>query len=152
MGRGEILGGTVGYELKRAQHALRLVMDGILGGMGLTTPQYSALTVLEGEPGISGAGLARRCFVTPQTMNGIVANLEAAGLVERRAHPEHGRVLQAYLTGEGEAVVSRAHVPVWEIEERMLGDLGEDERAWLLRALRGCADALERAETAHRSG
>ncbi len=152
MGDGEVLGGRIGYELKRAQHALRLEMDGVLGGMGLTTPQYSALTVLEGEAGISGAELARRCFVTPQTMTGIVANLEAAGLVERRAHPGHGRVLQAYLTREGEAVVSRAHASVWEIEERMLGNLGEDERARLLRVLRGCADALERAGTGRRAG
>lgn len=144
MGHGRILGVRVGYELKRAQHALRVEMDGALREVGLTTPQYAALAVLEGEPGLSGAELARRCFVTPQTMNGIVANLENAGLLERRPHPEHGRVLRAYLTGEGEAMVSRAHAPIEAIEERMLAGTGEDERGRLLRALRDCADALER--------
>lgn len=144
MGHGRILGGRVGYELKRAQHALRVEMDGALRGVGLTTPQYAALAVLEGESGLSGAELARRCFVTPQTMNGIVVNLESAGLLERRPHPEHGRVLQAYLTGEGEAMVSRAHAPIEAIEERMLAGTGEDERGRLLRALRDCADTLER--------
>ena len=143
MGHGRILGGRVGYELKRAQHALRVEMDGALRGVGLTTPQYAALAVLEGESGLSGAELARRCFVTPQTMNGIVVNLESAGLLERRPHPEHGRVLQAYLTGEGEAMVSRAHAPIEAIEERMLAGTGEDERGRLLRALRDCADTLE---------
>ena len=98
MGRERILGGRIGYELKRAQHALRLGMDGALREVGLTTPQYAALTVVEGEEGVSGALLARRCFVTPQTMNGVVVNLEKAGLLERRPHPEHGRVLRAYLT------------------------------------------------------
>ncbi len=144
MGHGRILGGRVGYELKRAQHALRVEMDGALRGVGLTTPQYAALAVLEGESGLSGAELARRCFVTPQTMNGIVVNLESAGLLERRPHPEHGRVLQAYLTGEGEAMVSRAHAPIEAIEERMLAGTGEDARGRLLRALRDCADTLER--------
>ena len=144
MGNGKILGSRVGYELKRAQHALRLEMDGALRGVGLTTPQYAALSVLEGEEGISGALLARRCFVTPQTMNGILVNLEKAGLLERRAHPEHGRVLQAYLTGEGEGMLSRAHALVEAIEGRMLEDLAEGERERLLAALRGCADALER--------
>ncbi len=144
MEHGRILGGRVGYELKRAQHALRVEMDGALRGVGLTTPQYAALAVLEDESGLSGAELARRCFVTPQTMNGIVVNLESAGLLERRPHPEHGRVLQAYLTGEGEAMVSRAHAPIEAIEERMLAGTGEDERGRLLRALRDCADTLER--------
>jgi DNA-binding MarR family transcriptional regulator len=143
LGYGGILGGRVGYELKRAQHALRVEMDGALRRVGLTTPQYAALAALEEESGLSGAELARRCFVTPQTMNGVVVNLENAGLVERRPHPGHGRVLQAYLTGKGEAMVSRAHVPVGAIERRMLSGIGEEERGRLLRDLRDCADALE---------
>jgi DNA-binding MarR family transcriptional regulator len=146
VGHGRILGGRVGYELKRAQHALRLEMDGALRGVGLTTPQYAALSVLEGEEGMSGALLARRCFVTPQTMNGILVNLEKAGLLERRAHPEHGRVLQAYLTGDGEGMLSRAHALVEAIEGRMLEDLTEGERDRLLAALGRCADALERGD------
>lgn len=132
--------------MKRAQHALRSEMDGALREVGLTTPQYAALLVVEGEEGLSGALLARRCFVTPQTMNGILINLERAGLLERRAHPEHGRVLQAYLTGDGERMLSRAHALVEAIEEQMLGDLTEGERARLLAVLRGCADALERSD------
>jgi DNA-binding MarR family transcriptional regulator len=146
VGEGRILGGRVGYELKRAQHALRSEMDGALREVGLTTPQYAALSVVEGEEGLSGALLARRCFVTPKTMNGILINLERAGLLERRAHPEHGRVLQAYLTGDGERMLSRAHALVEAIEEQMLGDLTEGERARLLAVLRGCADALERSD------
>ena len=64
--------GRVGYELKKAQYGLRSRMDEELRGVGLTTPQYAALSALGEEPGASGAGLARRCFVTPQTMNGIL--------------------------------------------------------------------------------
>ena len=75
--------------------------------LGLTTPQYAALSALEESPGLSGVALARHSFVTPPTMNGIVTNLENAGLVVRRRHPEHGRVLQAYLTEEGAGLVVR---------------------------------------------
>jgi len=136
------LGGRVGYQLKRAQHALRLEMDGALRGVGITTPRYAALSVLEEEPGVSGAELARRCFVTPQTMNGILAKLEDVGLVERGPHPEHGRVLRAYLTERGAERVGRAHEIVEAIEEHMLSRLGEDERLKLANTLRGCADSL----------
>lgn len=135
--------GRVGYQMKRAQHALRNGMDGALREVGMTVAQYAALSALEAAPGLSGAELARRGFVTPQTMNGILVNLEKAGLLERRPHPEHGRVLQAYLTGNGERMLSRAHTLVEAIEGRMLKDLTEDERGRLLSVLRGCADALE---------
>ena len=110
----------------------------------MTTPQYAALSVLEGEAGLSGAALARRCFVTPQTMNQILVNLEGSGVVERRPHPEHGRVLSAYLTDKGAELVSLAHGEVEAIEERMLAGLGREERFRLLEDLRGCAESLAR--------
>jgi DNA-binding MarR family transcriptional regulator len=117
-------------------------MDEGLRGLGLTTPQYAALSALEAEPGMSGAELARWAFVTPQTMNGIVVGLEGRGLISRRPHPSHGRVLMAFLTREGEALVAQAHGVVEEIEERMLEGLGKDERLQLSETLRNCADAL----------
>lgn len=139
----ENLGGRVGYQLKRVQHALRLEMDAALREGGITTPQYAALSVLEDAPGLSGAALAQRCFVTPQTMNQILVKLESAGMVERRPHPEHGRVLSAYLTKKGSKRVSRAHGAVEAIEERMLTGLGRKKRARLLEALSGCVESLE---------
>lgn len=137
------LEGRVGYQLKRVQHALRNRMDEVLRDLGLTTPQYAALSVLADGSGLSGAELARRSFVTAQTMNGILANLEAAGLIERRPHPEHGRVLQAYLTESGERLVSRAHEEVGDVEEWMLSDLASEERRNLLEMLRVCTNSLE---------
>jgi DNA-binding MarR family transcriptional regulator len=144
MGMEGQLGRSVGYQMKRAQHALRLAMDGALRGVGLTTPQYAALSVLEEEAGLSGAALARRCFVTPQTMNQILMNLQGSKMVERRPHPEHGRVLSVYLTRKGAELVALAHGEVEAIEERMLAGLDRGERYRLLEALRGCAESLAR--------
>ncbi len=132
----------VGYQMKRAQHALRFEMDKALREVGMTTAQYAVLSVLEAAPGLSGAELARRSFVTPQTMNAILVNLEAVGLVVRQPHPEHGRMLQTYLTEMGEESVARAHGVVEAVERRMLDRLSQDDRRRLLEALRGCADAL----------
>jgi DNA-binding MarR family transcriptional regulator len=142
------LGHSVGYQMKRAQHALRLEMDGVLRGVGLTTPQYAALSVLEDEAGLSGAALARRCFVTPQTMNQILMNLQGSGMIERRPHPEHGRVLSAYLTRKGAELVALAHGEVEAVEERMLARLNHEERSGLLQALRGCAESLATGRSA----
>ena len=49
----------VGYQMKRAQHALRFEMDRALREVGMTTAQYAALSTLEAAPGLSAAELAR---------------------------------------------------------------------------------------------
>jgi DNA-binding MarR family transcriptional regulator len=79
-------------------------------------------------------------------MNVILTNLETAGLVVRRPHPEHGCVLQTYLTEMGEDSVAKAHglvEAVEAVEGRMLDGLRQDDRRRLSEALRSCADALE---------
>ena len=119
-------------------------MDEALEEFGVTTPQYAAMCVLAEQPGLSNAQLARRSFVTPQTMNLILGRLEVLGLVERRAHPEHGRVLQAYLTKEGERLQVECHSKVDIIEERMVSGVGRAERQRFLEALRRCTQALQR--------
>src|ERR1700675_4393918 len=113
----------VGYQLKRAQQALRTAMDEGLRAQGLTTPQYAALTHLEADEPLSGAELARRCFVTAQTMNAILVGLERARLGERAPHAEHGRVIDARLTKRGLAKLQDAHQTVFRIEERMLAEM-----------------------------
>ncbi|GCF10140.1 MarR family winged helix-turn-helix transcriptional regulator [Dictyobacter arantiisoli] len=139
---------SVGYQLKRVQYALRVQMDNALRETGLTTPQYSALTAIEENPGLSGNKIARQCFVTPQTMNLILANLESRGLIVRHPHPEYGRVLQAYLTPAGENCLQESHHKTRAIEEHMVTNFTEDQRRQLVHELCTCANALEtEAET-----
>ena len=138
----------LGYELKRAQQALRATMEAALGDFGLTAPQYAALAALEEAPGISSAELARRSFVTPQTMQAIVAGLERRGLLARAGIPGHGRVLAVELSEEGCRLVDRAHSSVRAIEERMSAGLSGRERRQLFDLLRRCAQALEAGEPA----
>jgi DNA-binding MarR family transcriptional regulator len=93
--------GRSGYLLRQAWNAFHGAMESALRKHGLTGAQYAVLSVLARDPGISGADLARACNTTPQAMNGVVATLERAGLVERKPHPTHGRILQVTLTSEG---------------------------------------------------
>ncbi len=136
----------LGYVLKRAQHALRLRIDEALRDVGLTTPQYAVLASLAEEPGLSSAELARRSFVTPQTMIRIVAGLEERGLVRRRVSPAHARVLETSLTAEGSRSLRRADRTVQEIEETMVGGLPAAEANLLVERLEGIADRLHPAE------
>jgi DNA-binding MarR family transcriptional regulator len=132
----------VGYLLKRAQHALRTEMDRSLNFHGLTTPQYVVLAALESYPGISSAELARRCFVTPQTMFRIVVGLTKRGLVRRKELPTHGRKLPAALTPAGLRKVRACHSRATEVERRMLAPLSRERQRTLAQLLQACAEAL----------
>ena len=134
----------LGYALKRAQHALRVSMDEVLRPLALTTPQYAVLCAVEAEAGLSNARLARAAFVTAQTMQGVLANLERDGLLERQADPTHGRVLRSELTDHGRSVLADAHRAIRIVEDRMIASLGEKAATRLAVSLTKCADDLSR--------
>ena len=136
----------VGYQLKRAQHSLRAAMDEGLRALALTTPQYAVLTHLEAAAPLSGAELARRCFVTAQTINAILVGLERARLVERAPHANHGRVIEARLTKRGRVKVQGAHRTVFGIEERMLSKITPAGRQRLNETLRRLVENLTSEE------
>jgi DNA-binding MarR family transcriptional regulator len=129
----------VGYILKQAQHGLRTRMDQSLRALGLSTAQFALLVALQEVKVASGAELARRCFVTPQTVTGLIGGLVQAGLIVRSPSSRHGRVIEARLTSAGRSVLGRARRIVYAIEEEMLADLSEPDRAALGRMLRLCA-------------
>jgi DNA-binding MarR family transcriptional regulator len=110
---------TIGFALKQAQQALRTRLDSGLREIGLTTPQYAVLAFLKVEAGASNAALARRAFVTAQTMQAILVTLERAGLIARTPHPEHGRVQMTELTARGRRALKAASGIVADAEERL---------------------------------
>ncbi|HEY1736012.1 MAG TPA: MarR family transcriptional regulator, partial [Methylovirgula sp.] len=66
------------------------------------------------------ADLARTEDMKPQSMGAVVAALEEAGLVERRAHPTDGRQMNIVLTAKGAALRKRS---------------GDAKRAWLAQGI-----------------
>jgi DNA-binding MarR family transcriptional regulator len=129
----------LGYMLKRAQHALRMSMDELLEPTGLTVPQYNVLSAVQLQPGISNAALARGAFVTAQSMQGIVANLERIGLLRRKPHPTHGRIRQSELTEKGDVVLEKAHKLLIGVEEAMTSGFKKEEIEALRSLLHRCA-------------
>ena len=133
---------SVGYLLKRAQGALNTAMNAALADHTVTLPQYAVLIALDEEPGLSNADLARRAFVTPQTMNQLLRELEGKQWVVRRPHPGHRRVLQAQLTADGQRVLHGCNEAVAAVQARMLAHLSAAQQRQLAQALRACAEAL----------
>lgn len=124
---------TLGYALKRAQQAMRSYMDRQLKEIGLTAPQYAVLASLEIEPGASNASLARRAFVSPQTMQVMLVKLEKAGLIERTPDADHGRIQRTVLTDNGRATLKKAHVTAQQAEQIAQSVASPDAAAMLSR-------------------
>src|SRR5580698_11540050 len=102
-----------------------------LRALDLTVTQFAVLTALDDEPGLSNADLARRAFVTPQSMHAVLQELERRQLVVRRTHPQHQRVLQAALTEAGRRTLRSAAKAINGVEEQMLQELSDPARSRL---------------------
>ena len=97
---------------------------------GLTALQFTTLSVLSrhGAP-LSTSQLARRAFMTPQSMSEVIHALERKGLIKRNPHPTHRRTLPATLTAKGRRVLTACDAAVSEFEDAMLDGVSEPDRA-----------------------
>lgn len=136
-------GAAIGLQLKQTQAALRSRMDGALREIGLTTPQYACLEWLAQMPGISNAELARRAFVTRQTMNTLLRALRDRGLVTRAEEAPVGRALPTRLTPDGETLLRQAADRTTKINDAMVENLTPAQLAALREGLAACATALD---------
>lgn len=75
---------------------------------GLTGPQLWAIKVIAGEAPIKVSDLARRMYLHPATVVGILDRLEARGLVSRTRSQEDRRVVEIALTDQGKDLVAQA--------------------------------------------
>lgn len=126
------------YLVKQVELAARARLDDIVRPSGLTSLQYTALTVLERNDDMTSAKLARNSFVTAQSMADMVGALESRGLIERRRDPSDRRRLLVGLTPAGRALLEEYRPAVTELESAMVAGLPETDVAGLRRTLRAC--------------
>ena len=134
--------GHLGYLVRQANAAVRAAMEKALGDLDVTPPQFAVLTMIVAYPGVSGAELARLTFLTPQTINVIVRNLERMGALEKSADAGHGRILRLSATATGQALLKRCRTRVMEVETRLGGLVGRDEERVVRRWLSAVGEAL----------
>ncbi|HEX4012184.1 MAG TPA: MarR family transcriptional regulator [Solirubrobacteraceae bacterium] len=101
----------------------------------LSGPHVIALVTLHHEPGLSSAQLARRCLVTPQSMNEVVLELERRKLLTREPDPTNQRILRAQLTPAAGKVIDAWEQRIAELERRLLEGFSEQEERRFRRAV-----------------
>jgi DNA-binding MarR family transcriptional regulator len=143
---------NITYLLKWVERGVRRELDAALRPLGITTPEYTALSVLRQRAGLSSAQLARRAFVSDQAMNQIVISLERRGWIERAADPSHGRILRAKLTRSGSELLRACDPAAARVEGALLEGLSAVEVRALRKALESCATSLTAGANLQREG
>nr|WP_249209852.1 MarR family transcriptional regulator [Bradyrhizobium manausense] len=98
-------------------HATRTRLDDALRPLDLSSFQYTILSVLARNAGLSSARLSRRFYVTPQTMGEIILLLERKGLIERREDPSNRKAMLLSLTKSGVAACEKGDIIVSTLEQ-----------------------------------
>lgn len=138
------LPGYVGYNLRRAQIASFKHLDRIAGGLDLSPGQFSLLTFLDRNPGVSQKAISQAFGVDTSTLSPVLAALAARGLVQRRRASHDRRNYAIALTAEGTRLLAtmRAHI---EAQEAVMAEaLDAGEKTHLLEMLGKIAATLER--------
>jgi DNA-binding MarR family transcriptional regulator len=126
----------IGYLAWRLHQATSHRAEQLLAPLRLTLVQHSVLVLLTIEPNLSSAELARRTGVTAPAMSKAASELAARGLVCRRPHPSHGRVVLLRASAEGRRLAVRSQRALDAIEQDTTADLSWAEQEQFRRLLR----------------
>lgn len=116
-----------------------------LRGFDLTPLQYMVLSLASHRGSWSTADLARRFHIAPQSMNEVIAALEAKKLIARHESPGHRRILHIRFSAAGTKLLAKCERAVDRVERSIFRDFDRKElalfRGMLAKALAGFEDA-----------
>jgi DNA-binding MarR family transcriptional regulator len=92
--------------LNRAYSAVETAFEAALSPFGLSPAQWDVLRHLREHLGASGADMLVGRRLHLRQLQPCCKRLEKSGLITRRSS-ERGRVVEAYLTAHGEAVITK---------------------------------------------
>jgi DNA-binding MarR family transcriptional regulator len=98
----------INNNLRRLIQLLQTRSKKIRKETGITGPQLLAMKTLSAFPDISISELARRIYLHPATVVGIVDRLEGSSLVKRRRSKEDLRQVNVRLTAKGRNALRKA--------------------------------------------
>ncbi|HTP96417.1 MAG TPA: MarR family transcriptional regulator [Burkholderiales bacterium] len=125
----------LGYLLRRAQLAAFENFFQATAGARVTPPRFTALVILEANPGITQS-LLGAALGTARSGATLLTNwLVERGYAQRRHRPDDARVWGLYLTARGAALLDRLRPRIRQRERALVSRLSGRERALLTRLL-----------------
>jgi len=130
-----ILPELLGYHLRLAQLQTFQDFAATLGRLDLTPTVFGVLVLIDANPGMKQAALARAIRLDRSSVVPLIDRLEGRGLVRREPAPDDRRSNALYLTAAGRDLLATATPLVREHERRLCRRLSEPERASLIALL-----------------
>jgi DNA-binding MarR family transcriptional regulator len=129
------LAGHVGYAVRRFQ--LWIFQDFIktLAAVDITPTQYSVLTVVAANPGLTQMAVAKCLGIERARLVHLLDALEQRDLVTRAASKTDRRSHALHLTAAGEASLRQFKLLAAEHERHVIDKIGKDNRERLLEIL-----------------
>lgn len=144
---------SIGFLISDVSRLLRRRFDERARLIGVTRPQWRALTALSRQEGMQQGALAELLEVEPITLCRMVDRLEEAGLVERRRDPADRRAWNLYLTDKARPLLDQLRVIADDVFATALEGLPESAvealTGSLLRIRSNLSAAPSRDEAAH---
>lgn len=130
----------VGYNARRASLSVIELFMERMAVYQLKVVDFSVLSLVAHNPGITSRQLCATLNVLPPNMVGLIAALERRGLIERRPHPSDGRAMGVHLTVKGVELTAQAEQTAAQLEEDATARLTAAERKTLIRLLQKVYD------------
>lgn len=150
--RADIGGGAVdlaqlpdylGYQIRQAQTSVFRDFARMMADVGVAPGEFSLLTTINANPGISQNRLVRAYQLDKSTLSLAINKLVKRGLIRRTPDERDRRYFSLWLTGEGLTAMARATERVENQERVMDGVLQPGEREALLDMLRRISRAFD---------
>ena len=137
---------TAGHNLAMALRSSYLALhrrtEARFAARGVTADQFVLLATLDRGHALTQRELARRMASDPSTVRAMLVLLAKRGFVRRDSHPTDARARTVALTPLGKRTFRQLWAAGEPIRERMLGALGPDEAATLVKLLDRVAESL----------
>ncbi len=126
----------LGYNARRASLAVIEVFLERMAPYGLKPVDFSVLSLVAHNPGITSRQLCAALGVLPPNLVGMVNQFEKRELIARQPHPRDGRAMGLHLTPTGQKLIRDAERTAAQLEAEVAGRLTPGEQRTLLRLLR----------------
>jgi DNA-binding MarR family transcriptional regulator len=126
------LEGLIGYNTRRAALAVISVFLERMKPYGLRPVEFSTLSLIAHNPGVTARQLCHALGVLPPNMVGLVNGLERRELIERRPHPSDRRAQGLHLSAKATAMMQAAERTAAELEQDAAHRLSPAEQKTLM--------------------
>jgi len=125
----------MGYNASRASHTMVSHFMRGVRGFDLRTVDFSVLSVMAHQPGVTSRQLCQLLNVLPPNMVVLLRDLDKRGLIERTPHPTDGRAMGLSLSTSGKALIKKAEKAASDADAQGTAHLSAAERKTLVRLL-----------------